>query len=47
MGKPLFPLKNGWTFFPEGNGGFMSINCTKTAHDRLNLVLEGTLQLDL
>src|SRR5437588_6074990 len=36
--------KEGGTFFTEGHGGFVSISSTKTAHDCLNLVLEGTLQ---
>src|SRR2546423_1911009 len=42
-----FPLKDRWTFSAEGNGGLMSIGSTKTAHDCLDLVLEGTLQFGL
>ena len=41
------PLKDGRTFFAEGDGGLMRISRTKTAHDGLNLVLEGTFQLGL
>jgi hypothetical protein len=43
----LLPLKERRTFFAEGHGRFMGIRRDETTHDRLDLVLESSLQFGL
>src|SRR5207247_10392176 len=38
------PSKDRWTFFAKGHSSLMHIRRRKTAHNCLNLVLEGTFQ---